>query len=162
MSQSLGQLPPSSRLAFIHRCSHHEDMHAREHSMRQEPTASGLPITYQLHIRLTRDIRIAIGALGTHLLPAGDYVYTGSARRNMEARITRHCRRLKKLRWHIDYLLAAPESRIVAVHRLTQSECDANRQVSGSILVPGLGASDCRAGCGSHLKFMGRPGAHEC
>ena len=83
-------------------------------------------VTYQLTIRLTKDIHIAIGALGTHRLPAGDYVYTGSARRNLEARIARHCRRNKKLHWHIDYLLAAAEARIVDIRRLVQAECAVN------------------------------------
>lgn len=122
--------------------------------MTQAPAAE-TPVTYQLSIRLTDDIRIAIGALGTHRLPAGDYVYTGSARRNLEARIARHCSRHKKLHWHIDYLLAAAEARIVDIRRLTQTECTVNQQQPGRILVPGLGASDCRAGCGSHLKYLG-------
>lgn len=118
-------------------------------------------VTYQLTIRLTEDIRIAIGALGTHRLPAGDYVYTGSARRNLEARIARHCRRNKKLHWHIDYLLAAAEARIVDIRRLVQAECAVNHNQAGRILVPGLGASDCRAGCGSHLKYLGKMTDHD-
>jgi Uri superfamily endonuclease len=119
------------------------------------------PITYQLTIRLTDDIRIAIGALGTHRLPAGDYVYTGSARRNLEARIARHCRRDKKLHWHIDYLLAAAETRIIDIQRLAQPECFINQQQAGRTLIPGFGASDCRGGCGSHLKHLGNMTVHD-
>ncbi|PKO92127.1 MAG: DUF123 domain-containing protein [Betaproteobacteria bacterium HGW-Betaproteobacteria-1] len=118
-------------------------------------------ITYQLTIRLKEDARIAIGRFGTCFFPAGDYVYTGSARRNLEARIARHCSKDKKLRWHIDYLLAAPETSIIHIARFTQAECTINRQQAGRILIKGLGASDCHAGCGSHLKYLGRTGNHD-
>ncbi len=118
-------------------------------------------ITYQLTIRLTADARIAIGRFGTCLFPAGDYIYTGSARRNLEARIARHCSKDKKLRWHIDYLLASPEASIVHIERFTQTECTINRQQAGRILFKGLGASDCHAGCGSHLKYLGKTDTHD-
>jgi len=118
-------------------------------------------ITYQLTIRLSTDAQLAIGRFGTCLFPAGDYVYTGSARRNLEARIARHCSQDKKLRWHIDYLLAAPETRIIHIARYTQAECAINQQQAGSILIKGLGASDCHAGCGSHLKYLGRTDTHD-
>jgi Uri superfamily endonuclease len=119
------------------------------------------PITYQLTIRLKEDARIAIGKFGTCFFPAGDYVYTGSARRNLEARIARHCSKDKKLRWHIDYLLSAPETRIIHIARFTQAECTINRQQAGRILIKGLGASDCHAGCGSHLKYLGKTDTHD-
>ena len=35
---------------------------------------------------------------------AGVYVYTGSATRGLEARIARHQRADKKIRWHFDHL----------------------------------------------------------
>ncbi len=119
------------------------------------------PITYQLTIRLTADAQITIGRFGTCFFPAGDYVYTGSARRNLEARIARHCSKDKNLRWHIDYLLAAPETSIIHIARFTQAECTINRQQAGRILIKGLGASDCHAGCGSHLKYLGRTGTND-
>lgn len=118
-------------------------------------------ITYQLNIRLIADSHITIGRFGTYLFPAGDYVYTGSARRNLEARIARHHRKDKKLRWHIDYLLASPEASIIHVARFTQVECAINQLQVGSILIRGLGASDCHAGCGSHLKYLDRTGIHD-
>ena len=96
-----------------------------------------------------------VGALGTFVFPAGRYLYTGSAVRNLEARIARHRARAKRLRWHIDYLLAAPGARVVTVLRSAAAECERNRATRGAVLVPGFGASDCRAGCGSHLKYLG-------
>jgi len=113
------------------------------------------PTSYQIIIEIARPMRLTIGRLGAFRFPAGRYVYTGSARRNLEARIARHLRAEKALHWHIDYLLAAPGVRVLSVQRSRRDECALNRSTSGSIPVPGFGASDCRAGCGSHLKYLG-------
>ncbi len=112
-------------------------------------------ITYQLLIRLPAPVRLRIGALGLCDFPAERYCYTGSARRHFEARIARHLRREKTLRWHVDYLLAAPEAEVTEVIRSHEAECDLNAAGEGRIIMAGFGASDCRAGCGSHLKYLG-------
>jgi Uri superfamily endonuclease len=112
-------------------------------------------ITYQLDIAVERPVTLTIGRLGEFLFPAGSYIYTGSARRNMDARIARHLRREKTLRWHIDWLLAALAVNVVAVRRYRAEECLLNQKVRGVVLVPGFGASDCRSGCGSHLRYLG-------
>jgi Uri superfamily endonuclease len=112
-------------------------------------------VTYQLLIEVARPVRASIGRLGRFAFPAGRYVYTGSARRNFEARIARHLRREKTLCWHIDYLLTARGVRIVGVRRHTEDECAINQATPGSVPIHGFGASDCRSGCGSHLKFLG-------
>jgi len=111
-----------------------------------------MPITYQLLIEIAQPVRVAVGALGTWDFPAGHYVYTGSGKRNLETRIARHSSAVKTLRWHIDYLLAARRVRVVGVQRFDEAECAVNQQTVGEIVVPRFGASDCRAGCGSHLK----------
>jgi Uri superfamily endonuclease len=111
--------------------------------------------TYQLHIRLSQPLRLQIGRLGEFDFPAGEYVYTGSAKRNFEARIARHMRRDKTLHWHIDHLLHAIEARVTCVVRTERDECEMNQAHPGVVLVPGFGASDCRKGCGSHLKYLG-------
>jgi len=111
--------------------------------------------TYQLLIGLARTTRLTVGRLGIFTFPAGRYVYTGSAKCNLEARIARHLRAEKNLRWHIDYLLAAPGARVSGVRRSKQGECVLHSRTPGAIPVPGFGASDCRAGCGSHLKYLG-------
>lgn len=120
------------------------------------------PHTYQLQLRLAQPARLVIGRLGTFAFPAGDYVYTGSARHNLEARIARHLRREKTLRWHIDYLLAAPGVSVTRVVRSAIDECTLNQATAGTLPIPGFGAGDCRQGCGSHLKYQGRyPGWQE-
>ena len=110
--------------------------------------------TYQLIIEVRAAVQVSVGGLGTYDFPAGRYVYTGSALRNFEARITRHLSSIKKMHWHIDYLLAAPGVRVLEVRRSVKEECAVNRLTCGTVPVPGFGASDCRAGCGSHLKRL--------
>jgi Uri superfamily endonuclease len=119
------------------------------------PPLGRTPTTYQLVIRLRRAIRVRVGALGTLRLPKGRYIYTGSAKRNLGSRIARHLVRAKRLHWHIDYLLARAESRVLEVRTFRAPECAVNRGTAGAIVAPGFGASDCRAGCGAHLKFLG-------
>ncbi len=110
--------------------------------------------TYQLHLLLPRPCRLQVGRLGIFHLPAGFYMYTGSARRGLTARVSRHFSRAKTLRWHIDYLLDG-HARIVDVRYFAREECALNRATPGRVLIPRFGASDCRAGCGSHLKYLG-------
>jgi len=110
--------------------------------------------TYQLLIEISHPLTVVIGRLGRFDFPAGNYAYTGSARRNFEARIARHCSASKKLHWHIDYLLSAPGVRIREVLRYVDAECLVNQRTGGELTVPGFGSSDCRSSCGSHLKRL--------
>ncbi|MBS0393601.1 MAG: GIY-YIG nuclease family protein [Proteobacteria bacterium] len=114
------------------------------------------PRSYQLLIEIRRPVRRIIGRLGTCTLAPGFYVYTGSARRGLEARIARHLRRHKSLRWHIDFVLAAKQVGVVGVRRSWIAECRLNAMTGGGIPIDGFGASDCRSGCGAHLKRVGR------
>lgn len=111
--------------------------------------------SYQLRIEVAQPLRCAVGRLGELDFPAGRYVYSGSAKRGLDARIARHLRRQKRLRWHIDYLLDAPGVRVIGVVRSRRGECALNRATRGRVLAAGFGASDCRAGCGAHLKYLG-------
>jgi len=111
--------------------------------------------SYQLLIEVRHPIRCVIGRLGAFEFPAGCYTYTGSAKRGLEARISRHLRRKKAVHWHVDFLLGAPGVKITKVTRSCCDECRLNQVSPGKILVPGFGSSDCRAGCGSHLKYIG-------
>ena len=124
---------------------------------RDEPVGSStsVPISYQLVIEVGSPVRCGVGRLGLVDFPAGVYIYTGSARRGFEARLARHARATKTLRWHIDYLLTARGVRIVKIVRSRRAECILNHSVKGAVLVPGFGASDCTARCGAHLKYLG-------
>ena len=110
-------------------------------------------ITYQLHILIKKPVQVKIGKLGTFDFPVGKYIYTGSAKRNIEARIHRHLSKYKKLRWHIDYLLNTPHVTVDKVTRFKEVECEINQKTKGKIIVNKFGASDCKNKCNSHLKY---------
>ncbi len=114
--------------------------------------------TYQLLIELAFAQQIQIGKLGKFDFPAGRDLYTGSAKRALNARIARHLAANKTRHWHIDFLLAVEGARILAVRRFAEGECEVNQRTLGKILIPSFGASDCRAGCISHLKYLGDAG----
>jgi len=117
--------------------------------------APGDPMqSYQLLIRLAKTSEINIGKLGRFRFSAGDYLYTGSAKINMDSRIERHRSKKKKKHWHIDYFLDSANAEVVAVEKFVLEECVLNQQTDGTILASGFGSSDCRKKCGSHLKFM--------
>ena len=71
----------------------------------------------------------------------------------MNHRLERHYDKGKKCHWHIDYLLAVPQSEIIQIKKFTEPECTVNANTDGIIIVPGFGASDCRSTCMSHLKY---------
>jgi Uri superfamily endonuclease len=110
--------------------------------------------SYQLFITLSQTIEIQIGRLGLFIFPKGMYVYTGSAKRNMDARITRHLSKNKNLHWHIDYLLANEQTKIIKIIKSELGECDLNTDIKGKTIVKGFGSSDCKENCKSHLKFL--------
>jgi Uri superfamily endonuclease len=112
-------------------------------------------VSYQLTIEIGKPVQVTVGRLGAFLFPAGRYVYTGSARKNIEARVRRHLTGGKSKRWHVDYLLAAPHVRIAGVTLSRLEECALNHGTPGVVLFPGFGSSDCIAGCRSHLKYQG-------
>ena len=111
--------------------------------------------SYQLFIKLYQDVEIQIGKLGLFAFPKGTYVYTGSAKRNINKRITRHLSKEKNLHWHIDYLLANYQSKVINVIKSEIAECDLNERLKGKIIAKGFGSSDCKKNCQSHLKFIG-------
>ncbi len=118
--------------------------------------------SYCLLIELGRPIMLTPGKLGNFNLPAGWYVYTGSGGSSLEGRLRRHCRsHPKRLRWHIDYLLAHPAAElrdVLAFPGYKGGECALNHRVKGMrgarVLLLGFGASDCTAGCQSHLVYF--------
>jgi sugar fermentation stimulation protein A len=98
--------------------------------------------------------RILVGMLGRIWFPRGFYFYAGSAQRNLSARLERHSRRGKPLRWHIDYLSTKAEMLgAITVAGSRRRECELARELAGiyELAVPDFGASDCR--CGGHLFY---------
>ena len=105
---------------------------------------------------LPKRSHVRIGEFGSFTFQAGVYMYVGSAQRNLMARIERHGRRDKPLRWHIDYLSAkARMLGAILVLGTRRQECSLARKVA--VLAPrivlGFGSSDC--GCEGHLFYVG-------
>lgn len=102
--------------------------------------------------RLGMDETITVGRLGTFDFPAGWYLYVGSAQRNREARLARHARRDKPLRWHVDFLsIRAEMIGAILIDGGKEAECRLAEELAGLFgrFIAGFGSSDCR--CGGHL-----------
>jgi Uri superfamily endonuclease len=112
-------------------------------------------VTYRLYIRIPRRAVIEPGRLGRHVLERGWYVYTGSARRAMAARLRHHLAGNGKCHWHIDWLLRSALGEVEHVSLDTRGECEVNRAMPGTVPIPRFGATDCRHRCGSHLLWLG-------
>jgi Uri superfamily endonuclease len=109
--------------------------------------------TYLLQIEVDRNLKTQVGKLGNLYFRKGYYLYVGSAKRGLEARIKRHLRKDKKIFWHIDYLLQKKGVRISQVWVGTQKECWIAKRLAreGFEVKEGFGSSDCH--CLSHLFY---------
>lgn len=104
--------------------------------------------------RLAAAQTIRVGRLGRFEFPAGYYFYVGSGQRRLGARLERHARRRKPLRWHIDYLSTRAEmlgAILLAGDRSAECATAAALAECMARHIEGFGASDCR--CGGHLLY---------
>jgi Uri superfamily endonuclease len=115
---------------------------------------------YLLYLDLQQCLTIKAGKLKPYILPAGKYVYVGSATKGMDQRLARHRRladqKCGKLHWHIDFLLVHPYVRLEGEKKLGRSrECVVSQKIASlpetTIPAPRFGSTDCRAGCKTHL-----------
>lgn len=105
---------------------------------------------YVLLIGLPKSAEIQVGHLGKIEFKTGFYAYVGSALGGLEARISRHLRKEKKIHWHIDYLLT--QARVKEVYVDYRKECDIVKKLADYFpCVRGFGSSDCD--CESHLFY---------
>ena len=105
---------------------------------------------YALILRLESSRRIQIGRLGRFRFTAGTYVYVGSAfgPGGVLARVERHCRPDKRVRWHIDYVRTSMQ---VAEVWYTHHPDHQEHQWAGTLStggeaaasIRGFGSSDC-------------------
>ena len=96
---------------------------------------------------------IVVGSLGAVTFARGWYAYVGSARRGRDARVARHRRAAKPLRWHADYLFSRYPAGRAWLIDTRLSECELAACLDGEV-VPRFGSSDCR--CGGHLVRLPR------
>ncbi len=108
---------------------------------------------YYLVLEILEPISVKAGALDEIKFEAGIYVYTGSAKNNLEKRVQRHCRSDKPKRWHIDYLTTNANVKVIQAWYTQDSkvkECEmAERIGQFGKAIQGFGCSDCK--CRSHL-----------
>jgi len=108
---------------------------------------------YVLVIKVTKDIKTKIGALGNLKFEKGIYAYVGSAQNSLEKRIARHKTKNKKLFWHIDYLLKNRNVKILKIFYKKagkSEECRIAKRLSKiNFPIPKFGCSDCK--CETHL-----------
>ncbi|MFP4105415.1 MAG: GIY-YIG nuclease family protein [Phycisphaerae bacterium] len=109
---------------------------------------------YILLIDVAEPFATVAGRLGEVHFRPGWYLYVGSAQRNLGARIARHARADKQLRWHIDYLTSRAEVvGVVEIEGGRDRECEVAAELAERFQRPirQFGSSDCR--CGGHLFY---------
>jgi sugar fermentation stimulation protein A len=122
-----------------------------------ETTALPRGGTYLVLLWLHAARSLVIGRLGQQRFPRGYYIYTGSAKSSLRARLHRHLHGASTRHWHLDYL--RPALRVVgwcAFAGETQPECTLLQQLLpwGEVVMPKFGASDCS--CTTHLLYYPR------
>ena len=97
-----------------------------------------------------------IGKLGNVKFVKGFYVYAGSARKGLSARLARHKRKRKKIHWHIDHLIPQ-KMQIRKVFPIRRKDA-VEEAIAGELrricdgFVHGFGAGDSKQD--SHLTFF--------
>lgn len=115
------------------------------------------PGTYVVVYHSRQSQQITIGQWSTLQLQAGYYFYVGSAfgPGGINARVSRHWRREKSQRWHVDYLSAYCEAVGAwyshAPQRLEHQWAQALHGITAMRVIEGFGCSDCD--CVTHLFY---------
>lgn len=126
---------------------------------RRPSSGLGKKGVYTILISVDPLAQVEVGKIGRFDF-SGLYAYTGSAigkgSSSLEGRVARHLSKIKKLRWHIDYLLSHPNARVSGIVTSSttkkSNECRVSRSLlgsAGSVSIVGFGSSDC--GCRTHL-----------
>lgn len=112
--------------------------------------------SYALFINVSRKINLRPEKQWT--LDPGNYVYAGRASRGLPARVARHKKRNKLIRWHIDWLTTQRSvtcKNIIILPEHPEQECAIVRALMNlptpSAPIARFGSSDCREGCPAHL-----------
>jgi len=110
-----------------------------------------LPGAYVLAVELSQPIALTLANRRPVSLPAGRYLYCGSAKGpgGLRPRIARHMRRGKAIRWHIDHLTEAGGV-LGAWTFVGGHECELVSALALPTPIEGFGSSDCPR-CKGHL-----------
>lgn len=107
---------------------------------------------YMIVLQMEEDSTLTVGSLGDIRFPKGYYVYVGSARKNLDQRITHHKALRKRRHWHMDYLRNACRfTGAIPIRTKEDLEHKLAEALSGIAdwTIPGFGCTDCS--CKSHL-----------
>jgi histidyl-tRNA synthetase len=114
--------------------------------------APSLPGAYAMAIELTDKVAVRLSGRSSRILPAGRYLYCGSAKGpgGLKARLSRHMRRCKSVRWHVDQL--TEQGFVIGGWIFPEGDECRLVQMCSHLPMPiaGFGSSDC-ATCRSHL-----------
>ncbi|MGB9729931.1 MAG: GIY-YIG nuclease family protein [Thermoprotei archaeon] len=107
-------------------------------------------------LRVRESCKVEVGSLGLIDVVKGYYAYVGSAKRGVLKRLMRHFSRMKKRRWHIDYLTSLEFVDVVVSFILFGRD---EKSLAGLFsrkfnFVRGFGCSDDRVNP-SHLFYLG-------
>ena len=113
------------------------------------------PGAYLLVVGVSVAVPLGIPRFAGARLEPGTYVYAGSARGpgGIRARVGRHLRGEKTVRWHIDHLTTGRRAVWASVHPDTDECSLVTRLLAGGAFetpLAGFGSSDCRF-CAAHL-----------
>jgi len=117
---------------------------------------------YAILFSLLNDCQTYIPKYGHVVFKKGFYVYSGSAKKNLIHRVTRHSKKDKKVKWHIDYFSILDSVKPLKMFLFfDKNECEINSffyASGGKSTIKNFGSSDCKNGCLSHfLYFKKRP-----
>jgi len=132
----------------------------------EESEIKGAMGVYTLIIFVSSPFTASIGHLGKKKIERGYYAYTGSAfgkgSSSLAGRVSRHLKKTKRKRWHIDYLLCSEDVTVKGVVAMTtwrRVECEINQylmnRLKAEVPILNFGSSDCRMKCRSHLLYLG-------
>lgn len=109
--------------------------------------------TYVLVLQKRTSSPVLLGK-ETVTMERGFYLYVGSAKRAMRARLARHLTKQKRLFWHVDYVTSCPDVTVKAIFFSSRGECATLKEVIALGIPFGrrLGASDCT--CPSHFIYI--------
>jgi sugar fermentation stimulation protein A len=110
-----------------------------------------------------KPFKVMIGRLGQAQIEKGLCLYTGSALgrggSSIEKRVSRHYRKNKRIKWHVDFLTVRPEIVVkmaVCLESSERFECRISQLIISKLhakpLVLRAGATDCS--CDGHLLFL--------
>jgi len=110
-----------------------------------------------------KPFKVKIGRAGQAQIQKGLCLYTGSAlgrgASSLEKRVSRHYRKNKRIKWHVDFLTVRPEIVVkmaVCLESPERFECQISQLITSKLhakpVILHAGATDCS--CDGHLLFL--------